>query len=385
MPKYDEYRESLRRFNEKVDQVLRSNCYTVEDNLGSLVDFCETDDTVRIVTRRLKDNRVVDVDNWYNGLVKSAQKFELPKDREYRVALLYQLLLKMVRGHIDPADLARTVFPSRMNDLNFYVGEFNSNMLVPFAQGMEFLMEKENRESRLTPKSDDSAEMRRADLEMTIPPEITKSRDLFSQDYSDPSKVGFIMMKFRKTPAHDRIVEAIRNTLKLCDLKGVRSDDKEYHQDLYYNVLTHMHGCGFGIAVFDQIQEESFSPNVSLEIGYMLALGKKICILKDKNLKTMPADLLGKLYKEFDPQNPEKTIDDSLSKWLSDNKIGQRISIMQEVQAGTESDEMGEISLEELLPEELAMLRSLPPTAHNVRLYRRRDDGSVVMKYQYTD
>jgi hypothetical protein len=86
-----------------------------------------------------------------------------------------------------------------------------------------------------------------------------------------------------------------------------------------------MHGCGFGIAIFDRIEEEEFSPNVSLEVGYMMALGKDVCLLKDKTLETLHADLLGKLYKPFDPQNAEGTIPNQLSKWLSDKGLGQPI------------------------------------------------------------
>ena len=80
-------------------------------------------------------------------------------------------------------------------------------------------------------------------------------------------------------------------------------------------------GCGFGVAVFERIEAEQFNPNVSLEVGYMRALSKEVCLLKDKTLTTLQTDLLGKLYRQFDPQDPERTIPNELSRWLSDKGI----------------------------------------------------------------
>jgi len=157
-----------------------------------------------------------------------------------------------------------------------------------------------------------------------------------------------------------------------------RADDKQYHEDLYWNVLTYMHGCGYGVAIVDRIEEDEFSPNVAFEIGYMKGLNKNVCILKDKNLKELPADLLGKLYKPFDPQNPENTIRESLSEWLSDHRIGTSISL---VDRHFSLDVRSQpISVEELLPEQVAILQSRSPKISNVKLYRDAD-GRVIVKY----
>lgn len=156
---------------------------------------------------------------------------------------------------------------------------------------------------------------------LPIPSAIRESFANFKKLHSDSKKTGFIMMKFENTSAHNKILTAIRDTSRKLGLEALRSDDREYHKDLFSNVETYMWGCGFGIAVYDRIEEEEFSPNVSLETGYMLALRKPVCLLKDKTLQTLHADLLGKLYKPFDPQAPEKTIPNELSKWLYDNGL----------------------------------------------------------------
>ena len=164
-------------------------------------------------------------------------------------------------------------------------------------------------------------DLRGCDILIEPPIEINESLERFKRDYPDPTKVAFIMMQFGKTDAHEEIVKAIRNVLSSHGIEGVRADDREYHDDLFPNVTTYMYGCGVGIAVFERIEEDEFNPNVSLEVGYMFALKKPVCLLKDKTLKTLHADLVGKLYKSFDPQDPANSIPIELSKWLNDKQI----------------------------------------------------------------
>ncbi|MBA7607848.1 hypothetical protein ES703_15017 [subsurface metagenome] len=154
-----------------------------------------------------------------------------------------------------------------------------------------------------------------------VPPEIQESLQSFKKDHPDSSKVAFIMMQFGETRAHKKIVKTIKDALNAFGIEGVRSDDKRYNDDLFPNVKTYLYGCGFGIAVFERIEEEKFNPNVSLEVGYMMALGKPVCLLKDQTLKTLHADLIGKLYDSFDPQDPEGTIPPKITKWLEDKEI----------------------------------------------------------------
>ena len=125
------------------------------------------------------------------------------------------------------------------------------------------------------------------------------------------------MMRFGKTPAHDEVAETVKRTLELNNITGLRADDKEYHHDTFWNILTYVHYCGFGIAIFERIESDDYNSNVGLEIGYTLALGKKVCLLKDKTLKTLQSDLMGRLYREFDTRD-WKTIPDVLDKWLKD-------------------------------------------------------------------
>ncbi len=153
---------------------------------------------------------------------------------------------------------------------------------------------------------------------MHVPPEIQQSIRDFRLDHPDPRKVAFLMMKYGKTKAHENIVEGIKQALAPQGILALRADEKDYHADLYPNILTYLHGCGFGIAVFERIEQEEFNPNVSLEVGYMIALEKRVCLLKDRTLPKLHTDLVSKLYKEFDPQDPIASIPPVLKKWMKD-------------------------------------------------------------------
>jgi hypothetical protein len=154
-----------------------------------------------------------------------------------------------------------------------------------------------------------------------VPPELTQSIKRFRQDYPDPSRVAFIMMRFGDTPAHQAISETVRAALRGLGIAGLRADDKHYHDDLRLNVLTYIYGCGIGVAVFERIEDEDFNANVAFELGCMDTLGKSVCLLKDRTLKTQQAVLAGRLHHPFDPHAPGQTIPQVLKKWLRDRGL----------------------------------------------------------------
>ena len=50
----------------------------------------------------------------------------------------------------------------------------------------------------------------------------------------------------------------------------------------------------------------------------MFALNKPVCLLKEKTMKNLPTDIIGKLYKTFDLNDLEKSIENSINKWIND-------------------------------------------------------------------
>src|SRR5689334_24260216 len=82
----------------------------------------------------------------------------------------------------------------------------------------------------------------------------------------------FLMMRFRESAQYRELHEVLRAELDHYGLHLLRADDKSYADWLWASVEAYMAACDFGIAVFEQIDDRDFNPNVSLELGYMLAL-----------------------------------------------------------------------------------------------------------------
>lgn len=151
--------------------------------------------------------------------------------------------------------------------------------------------------------------------------ELKHPLERFYKDHSKPQNCGFLMMKFEDTPIPSELQKIIKEHFESRNFTVLRADDKWYSDDLLTNIKTYMHGCSFGIALFERINTSYFNPNVSLEIGYMMSLNKPILFLKDKTLQSLQTDLIGKLYAEFDFQNPKETLSKVIDKWLSDNEM----------------------------------------------------------------
>ena len=73
--------------------------------------------------------------------------------------------------------------------------------------------------------------------------------------------------------------------------------------------------------MYERTETDEPNANVGLEVGYLLALNKPVLLLTGKTLEAIQSDLAGKLYKPFDPHDPEGTIPGLLNKWLEDNGI----------------------------------------------------------------
>lgn len=153
------------------------------------------------------------------------------------------------------------------------------------------------------------------------PVEMQESLGRFKIDHPDPNKVAFIMMQFGQTRAHTEITQAVRTSLGMHGIEGVRADDKRYHDHAFFNVLTYLHGCAMGMAIYERIETQTYNPNVALEVGYLFAMRKPGCLLKDETLAMLPAHLVGHLYDPFDPQDPAGTIPALVSRWLSDKVL----------------------------------------------------------------
>jgi hypothetical protein len=142
-------------------------------------------------------------------------------------------------------------------------------------------------------------------LAHAAPPEIIISLDKLKRRFPDMHKLGFLIMRFDAIKPYHRIVDTIKQTGQKLGVEIVRADEHEFHADLWGNVRTFLHGCSFGIAVYERIKSEEPNANVGLEVGYLMAMGKPVLLLKDESLETIQTDLAGKLYKPFNVHDPQ--------------------------------------------------------------------------------
>ena len=144
----------------------------------------------------------------------------------------------------------------------------------------------------------------------------------FCQDHPIFEQNVFLIMRFQQQQPFPDIVQAICNECAKWNLNVLRTDDKEYTDDLWDNVMTYLYGCKSAIAVFDQINYREFNPNVALEVGFLLAQRKRVLLLKDLSITVMPTDIVGKIYRSFNTYDPQGTIPQQIEKWVTDYKIG---------------------------------------------------------------
>ena len=134
-------------------------------------------------------------------------------------------------------------------------------------------------------------------------------------------KVAFVIMKFSKDDRFIKALSTIKNILQKYSIIGVRADEYQFARTIWENIKAYMDNADFGIAITDSVEEDYINSNVSVEIGYMLALKKKVCLLKEKSLDKLHSDFAGIIYKEFDINNVEGTIPTVLTDWMKFEKI----------------------------------------------------------------
>lgn len=160
-------------------------------------------------------------------------------------------------------------------------------------------------------------DMHELSIEKQYPKEIEQNVRQIKKEF-EGKKIAFLIMQFGTSRFHNEIYANIQKILLKKGIVVLRADYKEYHSDLYYNILSYIYAADFGIAVFERIDDDLFNPNVAFEVGFMFALNKKVCLLKEKTLKGLPTDIIGKLYKNFDLNNLEESLENSICRWVDD-------------------------------------------------------------------
>jgi len=144
---------------------------------------------------------------------------------------------------------------------------------------------------------------------------ISKIRD-FLKKYPFDQNV-FVMIRYANQSAE--MLEKVTTRIRAMDDADGRN---------FFPVVAKDHGitdnldnpiacllcCRYGVVVFDTVEEQpEFNPNVTYELGMMHLLQRECLILKSSSIKTMPADILQKIYKPF--SSPDEAAD-KVEVWL---------------------------------------------------------------------
>jgi hypothetical protein len=138
----------------------------------------------------------------------------------------------------------------------------------------------------------------------------------FLEDHPDPDRNVFLMMRFLDTDQMRAIHRSIADALAERNFHAIRADDRDYTGELWTNIEVCMTACHLGVAVFEDIEQREFNPNVSLELGYMLGRRRRCLILKERRLPELPTDVMHRLYKPFDMFNIEETVRAQTLRWI---------------------------------------------------------------------
>jgi hypothetical protein len=147
-----------------------------------------------------------------------------------------------------------------------------------------------------------------------LPKHVVDAIRKLLDEHPDMRRNGFVIMPFGAE--YDDVHQAIAETLASFDLRALRADDTAFDPDLLANIEAYMRGCSFGIVVHGQI-----NANVAYEAGYMRALGKPVCVLKERSSPALPTDSVGQLYLEYDSSDARASVRAALRQWLISQRI----------------------------------------------------------------
>jgi hypothetical protein len=120
---------------------------------------------------------------------------------------------------------------------------------------------------------------------------------------------------------NDPLASAIRVARETCSSHGLQfhlASDRAIVDDLWTNVTAHAWASRYGIAFFEDRRSRGLNYNLTIEVGAMLVMGRRLALLRDKSIARMPSDLVGKIYKPVD-LDVDRQVSDAIHRWLRDD------------------------------------------------------------------
>lgn len=158
-----------------------------------------------------------------------------------------------------------------------------------------------------------------------FPPRLVRHFELLERFWHDGSYglSVFVMSKF--PDGHDatrdaeleRVLTAVGDAVNHQGyVARIARGPGSYHPGLWDNVELHLLGCRHGIAIVEDRHRNELNPNVAMEWGWMRAMGKRVCFLRERGFNNFRADLGDLLNETFDWDDPDPGVRAAVAGWF---------------------------------------------------------------------
>lgn len=138
----------------------------------------------------------------------------------------------------------------------------------------------------------------------------------FLADYPHVDRNVFVMMPFT-SPYTESIYKAVSDEVSAHGLIPLRANQRSFSQILWWNIVTYMLGSSYGIVIYEPKEGIPFNPNVSIEAGFMLALDRPVLFLANSELKGLPVDFSGHIFKTYALTSLNQTVKEAVKDWIA--------------------------------------------------------------------
>jgi hypothetical protein len=124
----------------------------------------------------------------------------------------------------------------------------------------------------------------------------------FLEQYPFDSNV-FCMTRFASDHDLDPVrgvIETTRTALRTHGLTLHLASDANTDDALWDNIAGYLWACRYGIGFFENRVGKGLNYNLVVEVGAMLATGRRCALLKDKTQEELPTDFVGQIYRPVD-------------------------------------------------------------------------------------
>lgn len=136
----------------------------------------------------------------------------------------------------------------------------------------------------------------------------------------------FIMTKYpgndQSQAASDlrRVIDAVQGEVRHRGYSPRLASEQNHHRWLWDNVELYLCGCARGVAIVEDRYLPELNPNVAIEWGWMVGMGRKVLFLREERFRHDRADWAGLLSAQFSWEDPRPGIAAAVADFLPDRQ-----------------------------------------------------------------